>query len=156
MACNFPGSKKMSYLLPTIKQSKSIRVCYFGTYRSEYSRNRIMIEGLRRAGTEVVECHSKLWIDIEDRVNIASGGWKSFKFIYRLIVAYMILIRKIFTIGDFDVMVVGYPGQLDIFIAKLICIIRHKPLCWDINVNLSGCLRTKPGQKKLVHCSINP
>jgi hypothetical protein len=26
---------------------RPLRVCYFGTYRAEYSRNRIMIEGLR-------------------------------------------------------------------------------------------------------------
>ena len=37
-----------------------MRVCYFGTYRAEYSRNQIMIEGLRRNGVEVIECHETL------------------------------------------------------------------------------------------------
>jgi hypothetical protein len=30
-----------------------MRICYFGTYRANYSRNVIMVEGLRRAGVEV-------------------------------------------------------------------------------------------------------
>lgn len=54
-----------------------LRVCYFGTYRSNYSRNRIMIEGLRRNGVIVEECHETLWLGIEDRVQIASGGWRN-------------------------------------------------------------------------------
>jgi hypothetical protein len=52
-----------------------LRVCYFGTYRANYSRNQIMIEGLRRNGVEVVECHERLWHSLEDRVQVASGGW---------------------------------------------------------------------------------
>ena len=55
---------------------KKMRVCYFGTYRVRYSRNQIMIEGLRRNGVEVIECHEELWRGIEDRVEVASGGWK--------------------------------------------------------------------------------
>ena len=39
---------------------KRIKVCYFGTYRAAYSRNKIMIEGLRRNGVEVLECHETL------------------------------------------------------------------------------------------------
>ena len=54
---------------------RPLHVCYFGAYREEYSRNRIMIEGLRRNGVEVVECHALLWRRIEDRVAVASGGW---------------------------------------------------------------------------------
>ena len=38
----------------------NLRVCYFGTYRAEYSRNRIMMEGLRKNGVEVIECHENL------------------------------------------------------------------------------------------------
>ena len=32
--------------------TRPLRVCWFGTWREEYSRNRIMIEGLRRNGVE--------------------------------------------------------------------------------------------------------
>ena len=52
----------------------ALRVCYFGAYRQNYSRNRIMIAGLRRNGVIVTECHETLWQGIEDRVNAVNGG----------------------------------------------------------------------------------
>ena len=52
---------------------RQLCVCYFGTCRENYSRNQIMVEGLRRNGVEVIECHEKLWEGIEDRVQAASG-----------------------------------------------------------------------------------
>lgn len=109
-----------------------MRVCYFGTYRSTYSRNVIMIEGLRRAGVEVIECHEALWHGIEDRVNTVKGAWKHPRFWGRLIKVYSRLILKAIKCTRFDVMVVGYPGQLDVFVARLICWLRRKPLAWDI------------------------
>jgi hypothetical protein len=53
---------------------QSLRVCYLGTYRSGYTRDKIMIESLRRHGVEVIECHERLWRGIEDRVEAAGGG----------------------------------------------------------------------------------
>jgi glycosyltransferase involved in cell wall biosynthesis len=36
-----------------------MRVCYFGPYDPEYPRNRVIINGLRENGVEVVECNSQ-------------------------------------------------------------------------------------------------
>ena len=47
-----------------------MRIVYFGTYISEYSRNRTMIAALRSAGVEVMECNQPLWTGIEDRVQM--------------------------------------------------------------------------------------
>lgn len=115
---------------------KALRVCYFGTYRSEYSRNQIMIEGLRRAGAEVVICHEPLWHSIEDRVQIASGGWVQPGFWWRLLRTYARLIRRFTKIGEFDILVIGYPGQFDVFPARLISWLKHKPLVWDIFMSI--------------------
>jgi glycosyltransferase involved in cell wall biosynthesis len=116
--------------------TKMLRVCYFGTYRSEYSRNRILIKGLRRAGVEVIECHSKLWFGIEDRVRAASGGWISPRFLLRVIQAYFTLLRKYWRMDDFDVMVVGYPGQFDVYLARILTWLRRKPLVWDVLMSI--------------------
>ncbi len=64
---------------------QGLRVVYFGTYRAEYARNQIMIEGLRRVGIEVIECHVALWTGVEDRVRAASGGWMSPRFWGRIL-----------------------------------------------------------------------
>ena len=71
-----------------------LRVCYFGAYRAEYSRNQIMMEGLRQSGAQVSECHVELWTGIEDRVQAASGGWIHPRFFVRVIRAYLELLRQ--------------------------------------------------------------
>lgn len=114
-----------------------LRVCYFGTYRAEYSRNRILIEGLRRNGVQVIECHERLWGGIEDRVETVQGGWKHPGFWWRVITVYARLIRSYWQLGRaYDVLVVGYPGQLDVFLARLLSWLHRKPLVWDIFMSI--------------------
>jgi glycosyltransferase involved in cell wall biosynthesis len=105
-----------------------LKVCYFGTYRAEYSRNKIMINGLKQNDVEVIECHQQLWTGIEDRVNAVQSGWFNPKFWLRVIKAYVKLITKYAKIKDYDVMVVGYPGQFDVFLARILTWLRRKPL----------------------------
>jgi glycosyltransferase involved in cell wall biosynthesis len=108
-----------------------VRVCYFGTYRAEYARNQMMIEGLRRSGVEVVECHEPLWHGIEDRVDVAGGGWRNPAFWRRLVGAYGRLLRRYRHVGEHDLLIVGYPGQMDVLLAWLLSR-RRRPLVWDI------------------------
>ncbi|MFN2197015.1 MAG: glycosyltransferase family 4 protein [Anaerolineales bacterium] len=115
---------------------RPLRVCYFGTYRSKYSRNIIMIDSLRRMGVEVSECHIQLWHGIDDRVAAASGAWRSPGFWLRVLRAYWDLLRKYRHVDDYDVMVVGYPGQFDVFLARLLARRRHKPLVLDVFMSI--------------------
>lgn len=109
-----------------------MKVCYFGTYRAGYSRNVNMIEGLRRVGVEVLECHVPLWQGIEDRVAATKGGWIRPAFWGRVVRAYVQLLAKYRKIQDYDVLVVGYPGQFDVFLARGLAWLRRKPLVWDV------------------------
>lgn len=110
----------------------SLRVVYFGTYRSEYARNQILIEGLRRSGVEVVECHTALWQGVEDRVQAAGGGWMNPRFWFRTLRTYAQLLNKYRRVGGYDILVVGYPGHMDVFPAWLLARLRRKPLVWDV------------------------
>jgi glycosyltransferase involved in cell wall biosynthesis len=111
-------------------------ICYFGTYREEYSRNKIMIAALRSVGVEVKECHVSLWHGIEDRVNVTVGGWRSPKFWWRAVKAYVKLLLVYRKVGDYDVLMVGYPGQVDVFLARILANMRKKPLVWDVFMSL--------------------
>ena len=111
---------------------KPLRVCYFGTYRANYSRNQIMIAGLRQAGVAVVECHATLWQGVEDRVQVVGGGWTHPRFWGRVLSAYIKLLKAYALVGEYDIMVVGYPGVLDVFLARILSGIRRKPLVWDV------------------------
>ena len=113
-----------------------MRVCYFGTYRAEYARNQIMIEGLRRNGVEVIECHEPLWRGIEDRVETAGGGWTQPAFWWRVLQTYIGLLRRYRKTGAYDALIVGYPGQIDVFLARLLSWWRRRPLVWDVFMSI--------------------
>lgn len=95
-----------------------------------------MLEGLRRNGVEVIECHEPLWRGIEDRVNAASGSWLRPTFIIRVIRTYWRLLRAYRRSGDYDVMVLGYPGQLDVYLARMLTWLRRKPLVLDVFMSI--------------------
>lgn len=111
-------------------------VCYFGTYRQNYSRNKNMIAALRSVGVEVKECHVPLWHGVEDRVAVTSGGWKKTAFWWRVVKTYWQLYWKYTHIGEYDILMVGYPGQFDVFFARMLANRKHKPLVWDVFMSI--------------------
>jgi glycosyltransferase involved in cell wall biosynthesis len=113
-----------------------LRVCYFGTYRENYSRNQMMIAGLRLNGVIVTECHQVLWHGIEDRVRVVSGDWLKPSFWWRFIKVYSRLLKTYHSIGDYDVLVVGYPGQFDVFLARILTMFKRRPLVWDVFMSI--------------------
>ncbi len=116
--------------------SHPIRVCYFGTYRANYERNRLMIDRLRLCGFEVIPCHATLWQGFEDREQAASGGWKNPAFWGRVIRAYISLLSQYRKVGEYDVMFLGYPGQPDVLLGRFLSGLRGKPLVWDVLMSI--------------------
>ena len=78
---------------------KKIKICYFGIYDPEFSRNKIYMEGLRENGAEILECNDR------------SPGLLKFWRLYK---------KHIGIKDDYDVMIVGYPSQIVVPLAKLI------------------------------------
>lgn len=121
-----------------------MRIVYFGTYISEYSRNRTMIAALRSAGVEVMECNQPLWTGIEDRVQMVRGGWKHPSFWLRVFSTYARLIQTYLRMKPkYDILFVGYPGHFDVFLGWLIARFHRKPLVWDVfmSIYLIACER---------------
>ena len=116
--------------------NRPLHVCYFGTYRAWYSRNQIIIEGLRRNGIKVTECHQSLWRGIEDRMMAIGGGWSSPKFWGRVIQTYFRLMVSYSKIPDYDFLMVGYPGQFDVFLARILSLLKGRPLGWDVFMSI--------------------
>jgi glycosyltransferase involved in cell wall biosynthesis len=119
-----------------VESDNPLRVCYFGTYRENYSRNQLMITGLRLNGVVVNECHQTLWHGIEDRVRVVSGEWIKPSFWWRIISVYWRLLNIYKYVGDYDVLIVGYPGQLDLFLARFLSWLKHRPLVWDVFMSI--------------------
>jgi len=74
-------------------------ILYFGTYDPNYSRNRVLIKGLRQNGIQVLECNDRS---------------KSFFKYINLFFKYLKFINK------FDAMIVGFPGQEVMLLARLL------------------------------------
>ena len=134
-----------------------MRVCYFGTYRENYSRNQIMIEAIRSQDVEVVLCHQKLWLGISDRVSVASRGWWKISFWIRLLRVYSALILQFIKDHKFDVLIVGYPGQIDVFLARVLSWMYGIPLVLDSFMSLyliaweRGLVTKHPLMGKVLH-----
>jgi glycosyltransferase involved in cell wall biosynthesis len=116
-----------------------------------------MIEGLRRNGVEVIECHVPLWGGIGDRVQLAKGAWAGPSFIIRAAWAYIRLFIRSFSTGQWDVLMLGYPGQFDAYLARLVAWLHRKPLALDAFMSPyliaweRGLVTTAPGTGRLIH-----
>jgi glycosyltransferase involved in cell wall biosynthesis len=87
-----------------------MRVLYFGTYERDYPRNAQVISCLRRAGVEVAERHVPVWDGRRDSWRAGPGA------ALRLAAAELRLLRR--PPGAYDVVIVGYPGHLDVPAAR--------------------------------------
>lgn len=123
--------------MTSISPDAPLRVCYFGTYRAGYTRNQIILKGLQAQPDVVVHiCHAPLWRGIEDRVDQASGGWLRPAFWGRVSAAYRQLIQAHRATPEYDVMLIGYPGQFDAFLGRRLAHRRGKPVALDILMSL--------------------
>ncbi len=87
---------------------KGVRICYFGHYDPSYSRNRVILKALQRAGACVVEVcdHSQ---GIRRWWNLLVSGLAA----------------------NFNIMFVGFPGHTDVPLAWLIASLKRRPLVFD-------------------------
>ena len=79
-----------------------MRVCFFGIYNSNYSRNRVLMRGFKMNGYDIVECK----VDPKKNSKI-----KKFWNLYK---EY----KKIK--GKFDYVIVAYPGHSVVWLARLL------------------------------------
>lgn len=101
-----------------------------------YPRNRGIIEGLRRNGVDVTECHEDFWKDTSQKLEGVKAGSGIVKMLYRLLLTYSKLISKFRHIGHYDALIVGYAGHIDVFLAKVLNLFRRKPLIFDAFLSL--------------------
>jgi glycosyltransferase involved in cell wall biosynthesis len=87
-----------------------VRILYFGTYERDYPRNAQVIAALRGAGVEVSERHISVWERNAHKWQAGPGTAA------RLALAQARLLRR--PREEFDALIVGYPGHLDLAAAR--------------------------------------
>ena len=87
-------------------------ICYFGIYNKDYCRNKNIIKGLELNNVKIIEVNDKSF-GLKKYWNLFKKHWK---------------IRN-----DYDIMIVGFPGQVIVPFAKLIT---RKKIVFDAHVSL--------------------
>ncbi len=113
---------------------KKFRVVHFGTYsmKEGYPRNSVIEKAIEATGAEVIRCHRDSWGNASSRTRDITSVAAGITRILRLITAWFSLSWEYLTnTPDHALVLVGYPGHLDIFIAKILGRIRSKPVVLD-------------------------
>lgn len=109
-----------------------MKILYFGAYDKNYSRNKIILDGLKKNHTEIYECHIK-------KPTFKSESKLTF-FLYILFTPLIILYRNlilnakgyyIYLRKNIDIIFVGYPAHLDIISAFFIKKLSNKKIVLD-------------------------
>ncbi len=104
-----------------------MRVLYFGTYERRYPRNAQVISALRLAGVEVEERHEPVWEGQEEKWSLGAAA------ALRLLLAEARLFVR--PGPRADVVLVGYPGHLDLTAARRAA--RGRPIVLNPLVSLA-------------------
>ncbi|GAB3334373.1 glycosyltransferase [Marilutibacter aestuarii] len=108
-----------------------MRVVFWGTYDTGKPRTRILREGLSRQGVELHEIHASTWEGIEDKSQLR-GFVRLAGIALRWLFSYPRLAWRLARVARPDLVLVGYPGHVDVFIAALVCRFRRIPVAWDV------------------------
>lgn len=98
-----------------------MRIVFFGTYvlSDAYPVNKVLYEGTRAAAHEVQACRVELWQGFLHRAfGGGLGHW--LRWSLRALGGYARLLWQYLRCGEHAVVVVGYPGYLDIVVARLL------------------------------------
>jgi glycosyltransferase involved in cell wall biosynthesis len=109
---------------------RPLRVLLWGTYDTGKPRVRLLREGLRRNGAAVLEVHHPLWDAIEDKSQVR-GLRRWLKLAANAAIAYPRLVWRYLRAPPHDVVLVAYPGLLDLFVLRPFAWARRVPLAWD-------------------------
>jgi len=111
------AEKLISIFKKLIKEYQNFEfsVCYFGAYHPNYSRNLILMKGLRKNKIRVIECHSR-----------KKTPFKYLDLIFQH--------RKIK--NKYKVMIVGFPGHSIMPLAWLLARLNGKKIIFDVFISL--------------------
>ncbi len=95
------------------------RVLFFGTYESTFPRSKTLAAALTEEGIEVLTCHEPLFELVRDKTKTFKGP-RLLWLVLKLVGAYLKLLARYVVLPDYDVMLIGYMGYLDVFLGRLL------------------------------------
>ena len=103
---------------------RPLRVLGFGTYdTARHPRVGVLLEGLRARGAEVVEANAPLRLSTAERVAMLNSPWQAHRLVRQVLSRWWTIARRggrAARDGRLDAVVVGYLGQFDVILARLL------------------------------------
>lgn len=97
-----------------------MKVCLFGSYTvaEGYPVNRVLRRGLVLEGEALVECRAEVWGRFVHKLLTRATPWGLLSTSVRVAWGLVVLSVRYLRIGDHDWILVGYPGYLDVILAR--------------------------------------
>lgn len=112
-----------------------MRILCWGTYDTGKPRARLLLKGLRDNGVEVEERHANIWEGVADKSQLR-GIRHKLAIVLRWLGCYPRLIWQLARAPRPDVLLIGFPGVLDMLVAAPIARLRGIPVAWDMFMSL--------------------
>ena len=98
-----------------------MRAVLFGTFNSRHAANILLVEEIRAAGVELRVCHEPLWEKTRDKQDsyFAVGALLALAFRW-IVAACRLAIRFRYAAAGAEVIIVGFNGQLDVLLARVL------------------------------------
>lgn len=111
------------------------RFLVWGTFDTGKPRVRMLLEALRRSDAELPVCHRSPWSGIEDKSQV-TGLTARLALLLRWLCGYPALILAYLRAPRHEVVVVPYPGNLDVLVLWPFARLRGARICWDMFLSL--------------------
>jgi len=122
-----------------MKNKKNINIILWGTFDINLPRINILIKGIKNNQFNLNIIHSDIWSNFQDKSQI-KGFFCKFKIIISLFFSYLKLLWKYIFSEKSDLVLISYPGLLDLFILYPIAKLRGEKIIWDVFIPLYECV----------------
>ncbi|HEU4806372.1 MAG TPA: glycosyltransferase [Nitrobacter sp.] len=114
---------------PSRPAQSAMRVVLWGTCDTGKPRVRILRDGLRARGVDVVECRIDVWGGVQDKSQAGIGRWLGL--LARIVLAYPVLAWHYLRLPRHDWVLLGYPAIPDVFVIRLLAWLRGAKVAMD-------------------------
>ncbi|MCD9031661.1 glycosyltransferase [Luteimonas sp. Y-2-2-4F] len=113
-----------------------MQILLWGTYDTGKPRIRILRDGLNETpGIRIREIHAPIWEGIEDKTQI-HGFTRHLRLLARWLLSYPSLVWRLLRTPKPNLLLVSYPGVVDMLVALPIARARRIPIAWDVFISL--------------------
>ena len=120
---------------PAGSAARGLEILHWGTYDTSKPRTRILRDGLRAAGATLHECHAEVWEGIADKSQV-TGHLRRVRLLLRWLTRYPALLWRFLRASHPDLVLVGFPGVLDVIVVAPFARLRRVPIAWDMFMSL--------------------